>query len=141
MAKEALRQGFRAIGVRWWESPTPPDSHGEFGLVSAFSGDLARQNALRDWLAQAGEVEAIAAAVAIPPIGDVTALNLEHYVRLVLFDRIQQVLANPELIGDGVAERLAEGAILPMFGMPSRVRLLYHHYFQRPLMRSIATST
>ena len=31
-----------------------------------------------------------------------------------------------ELAGDGLAERLAEGAVLPMYGMPSRVRLLYH---------------
>ena len=43
-----------------------------------------------------------------------------------LYDDIAQAVANPELTGDGLAERLAEGAILPMYGMPSRSRLLFH---------------
>lgn len=43
-----------------------------------------------------------------------------------MFDRIQSACTNPELTGDGLAERLAEAAILPMYGMPSRVRVLYH---------------
>jgi hypothetical protein len=33
---------------------------------------------------------------------------------------------NSELSGEGLAERLSEGAILPMYGMPSRSRYLYH---------------
>jgi len=37
-------------------------------------------------------------------------------------------MSNPELSGVGVAEKLAEGAILPMYGMPSRTRLLYHGF-------------
>ena len=35
-------------------------------------------------------------------------------------------MADAELIGDGLAERLAEGGVLPMFGMPSRVRARIH---------------
>ena len=37
MAKESLRRAFRAAGVRWWDSPIPPDSHGEFGLSDDWS--------------------------------------------------------------------------------------------------------
>ena len=33
---------------------------------------------------------------------------------------------DPQLTGDGLAERLAEGAVLPMYGMPSRSRVLFH---------------
>ena len=43
-----------------------------------------------------------------------------------LYDDILQAATNPELAGDGLAEQLAEGAILPMYGMPSRSRLLFH---------------
>jgi DEAD/DEAH box helicase domain-containing protein len=34
MAKESLRQAFRAAGVEWWDAPRPPDSHGEFGSAA-----------------------------------------------------------------------------------------------------------
>ena len=43
---------------------------------------------------------------------------------------IDEVAGNLELTGDGIAERLAEAAILPMFGMPSRTRTLYHKLTQ-----------
>ena len=33
LAKECLRRAFIAADVRWWDSPIPPDSHGEFGKV------------------------------------------------------------------------------------------------------------
>ena len=54
------------------------------------------------------------------------AADLEAYAREQLHDDISQAATNPELTGDGLAERLAEGAILPMYGMPSRSRLLFH---------------
>ena len=53
--------------------------------------------------------------------------ELENYAREQLYENIQRCANNSELIGDELAERLAEGGILPMYGMPSRVRNLYHH--------------
>jgi len=52
--------------------------------------------------------------------------ELESYARQELFNEINECVNNLELTGDGLAERLAEGGILPMYGMPSRVRDLYH---------------
>jgi hypothetical protein len=46
MAKEVLYSAFRAAGIRWHESPTPPDSHGEFGLGDAWRTDTARREAV-----------------------------------------------------------------------------------------------
>ena len=43
-----------------------------------------------------------------------------------LYDRIDEACDHPEIAGDGLAERLAEYAVLPMYGMPSRVRPFYH---------------
>jgi hypothetical protein len=51
---------------------------------------------------------------------------LESSARNQLLARITGAAQNLELSGDGLAERLAEGAILPMYGMPSRSRFLYH---------------
>ena len=53
--------------------------------------------------------------------------KLEEYARQDLFNKIDECANNLELTGDGLAERLAEGGVLPMYGMPSRVRDLYHH--------------
>ena len=48
MAKECLRRASLATGIEWWESPVPPDSHGEFGLNSDWVTEPARQDAIRD---------------------------------------------------------------------------------------------
>jgi hypothetical protein len=46
VAKACLAEAFRATGVRWWDSPTPPDSHGELGTVEEW-------RATDDWRADA----------------------------------------------------------------------------------------
>ena len=126
LVKDSLRRAFYAAGVRWWESPRSPDSHGEFGLVSKWLEDQARRRAVQTWLASAEDINEIATALCMGPTGSVTSEALVEYARSNLFKDIKAACANPELAGEGLAERLAEGAILPMYGMPSRVRLLYH---------------
>lgn len=124
VAKEALRLAFRHAGVQWWESPVPPDSHGELGLVQKWREDEDRRHKVKEWLATAPEVTGIARAIA--GRGPLSSCELETYARRDLFNGIDEASKNPELCGEGLAERLAEAAILPMYGMPSRVRLLYH---------------
>ena len=48
------------------------------------------------------------------------------FARTRLYGTICEAASNAELAGDGLAERLAEGAVLPIYGMPSRSRLLFH---------------
>jgi DEAD/DEAH box helicase domain-containing protein len=122
-AKEALRRAFQEAGVAWWHGPTPPDPHGEFGLSSDWA---ARQAAVRTWLASSPEVDGLCATLARETGTD--SSRLASYLRHDLLAEIDSAVANPELAGDGLAHRLAEGGILPMFGMPSRVRLLYHRW-------------
>ena len=126
IAKECLRRAFRAAGVEWSESTRPPDSHGEFGLASTWIDDQSRRDAVRNWLAQSGEVDEIANALCAGLGATVPPHDLADYARLNLYDAIESACANPEITGEGLAERLAEYAVLPMYGMPSRVRLFYH---------------
>ncbi len=125
-AKEGLRRAFLAAGVDWWESPVPPDSHGEFGLVATWNAEAGRRDAVQQWLATSPDVNAIVEALTagVAEVGELG--DLEGFMRESLFDRVCEAAVNPELTGDGVAERVAEAAVLPMFGMPSRNRLLYH---------------
>ena len=88
--------------------------------------DAARRDIVKDWLQNATDVDDIASSLCAGSAGGVAPGDLALYVRQELFDRVQSACTNPELTGAGLAERLAEAAILPMFGMPSRVRVLYH---------------
>lgn len=125
MAKEGLRRAFLAAGVHWWESPTPPDSHGEFGLTADWLGDPARREAVGDWLSSSAEVTTIAHAISRGP-GCPAPGELEVFARSLLQPRIDVAAQSADVSGDGLAERCAEGAVLPMYGMPSRSRYMYH---------------
>ncbi|MGA9391852.1 MAG: helicase-related protein [Candidatus Sulfotelmatobacter sp.] len=123
LAKESLRRAFRAAGVRWWDSPTPPDSHGEFGTLAGWLQDPQIRINIGRWLEAAPDVRIVAAALLTGT--NLSATDLEQNVRQTLLVHIDECLANPEITGAGVAERLAEGAVLPMYGMPSRSRYLF----------------
>lgn len=126
MAKECLRRAFRAAGVRWWHSPTPPDTHGEFGPADRWQVGADPREAVRRWLATSPEVDEVATALVADGNEAIEPSALVTYAKNTLPQMIDSCANNRELSGQGLAERLAEGAILPMFGMPSRSRLLYH---------------
>ena len=126
MAKECLRRAFQSAGIHWWESPRPPDSHGEFGLVAKWVEDQDRRDAIQNWLASSADIDSIATALCAGLGTNASPVDLANYTRGTLFDKIQEACTSSEITGDGLAERLAEYAVLPMYGMPSRVRLFYH---------------
>jgi rubrerythrin len=132
LAKECLRRAFRYAGIRWWHRPVPPDSHGEFGLAVDPDGRFGwAQNRGRvvSWLASnKNEQEEVIQAL-LPGSDNQQYLD---WLELDLPVLIDAAVANQELTGDGLAERLAEGAILPMYGMPSRTRVLYHRIGTEP---------
>lgn len=127
MAKECLRLAFLHAGVGYCAGPTaPPDSHGQFGPVCRwheFRTDVS------NWLQTSGPVIAQIAAVLCRGM-TVEANSLVGYALNDLVPRVDNCVLNAELGGPlseaGLAERLAEAGILPMFGMPSRVRSLVH---------------
>ena len=127
VAKACLSEAFRDAGVRWWDNPTPPDSHGEFGTVTDWLNMPDRKQVVEEWLTTSSHVPQIVDAILAGTEG-VPADEMIAYVRQDLLVELEQCANSLELVGDGLAERLAEGAILPMYGMPSRVRLLYHGF-------------
>lgn len=126
LAKECLRRSFIAAGVNCWEVEKKPDSHGEFGTVQNWKETEERRDRVRHWLETSAEVTEVINSLLVGVEG-IDRDNLENYARQQLFDKINECANNLELTGDGLAERLAEGGIMPMYGMPSRVRDLYHH--------------
>jgi hypothetical protein len=125
LAKEALRRAFRAAGVLWWQGPTPPDSHGEFGTVADWLTDQTRAEAVERWLRSSAEVGQVVRGL-LAGVDVVRAEDCQVFVRDDLIGRVHAAARATDLAGEGLAERLAEAGILPMYGMPSRVRELYH---------------
>jgi len=124
-AKECLRRGFKNAGMHWWHGHDSRDVHGEFGQAEDPDGEAGwEQNkpSVMDWIRtnKSEQVQIIKALLGTE--SDEYIFWLEER----LPDDIARIVVNPEIAGNGLAERLAEGAILPMYGMPSRTRLLYH---------------
>ncbi|MCX6624892.1 MAG: helicase-related protein, partial [Acidobacteria bacterium] len=140
MAKGVLRQAFEDSGVLWHDGPgRPPDSHGEFGYAvqrvdpdrGVLPGWAQRRQAIRDWVTHPDNQGFIRAMASVLVRGfngqNVTADSLSQFVTTQLCGHVDALINNPELASyEGLAERLAEGALLPMFGMPSKVKVLYH---------------
>lgn len=128
LAKECLRRAFRAANVPWSECETlgsGPDSHGELGTADRWSDNAGgRQQAVADWLQNQEEAQqTILAALQAPPA---LARELLHWLRHELLPALTHTATRSDILATGLAERLAEAAVLPMYGMPSRSRLLYH---------------
>lgn len=105
----------------------PPDIHGEFVRVADYK-DVASpwRTELRDALEATSSTRDAALAL----IGADLAAELADKVREaltvdVLMMNISDVIAREGRWDIGVAHALAEGGLLPMYGMPTRVRPLY----------------
>lgn len=123
-AKECLRLAFYAAGRRWHSYAVKPDTHGEFGHVAEF---VANPEAIATELAEpAVQQQAADTCRALARGSGIDPKALFSYIAKDLFPRIQEALRNGEFIEPNMAHRLAEAGILPMFGMPTRVRNLYY---------------
>jgi len=125
LAKECLRRAFWHAGVRWWHCPGATDVHGEFGF--ALSSDEnpgwdRRRGSIVSWLAANKDEQRMIVRSMFGRDDEKLLEWLEKSLPLL----IDRITIDPEITGEGLAERLAEGALLPMYGMPSRTRLLYH---------------
>jgi Lhr-like helicase len=118
IAKEVLRRVFSNLA-----GDTGKSTHGEFGLT-------------RTWLPTEGlertTYNNIAARLQTEDFSDVlVALNedvdkYQQYIMNQLLIDIDNIANSKDIVGEDLAEKLAEGGLLPMFGMPTRVRNLYH---------------
>ncbi len=120
LAKECLKRAFQSAGVTAADGPSkPPDTHGEFGRVSDWP---IHRPKVTEWLNNAvSEQNEVMTALLGGP---------DPALRLWLAEGLPKVIdaavEQSRLPGVGLAERLAEAAILPMYGMPTRTRALYH---------------
>ena len=128
-AKEILRVAFaKVLDVRADEHDGLPDSHGEFGVVALF--DNERRQKLRNWVKspEGGRYVDEVSAQLHHGTG-IAADAMSDFVKDQgpngLCQRIEIIAASSEFAENNLANRLAEAGILPIFGMPTRLRRLY----------------
>jgi DEAD/DEAH box helicase domain-containing protein len=130
LVKECLRRAFKDAGIHWWDGPGSGDVHGEFGYAidsESNSGWASNRDAVINWLSSSKEDQ----KTVVRALAGTDNEEYLDWLETSLPALIDNVASNPEITGEGLAERLAEGALLPMFGMPSRSRNLYHQLDRR----------
>jgi len=138
LAKEVLRRAFAELGLF---ATTAGDSvHGEFGSAVAWMQPPANQppgyvgatvaEIIQEWIDNhsagiASICDTLLAGTRLA--GDAPRrAEMIRWIRANLVQEITQATADSALIQDALSERLANRGILPMFGFPTRARLLYH---------------
>lgn len=138
LAKEVLRRAFLDCALFVGEGGD--NVHGEFGTAAAWDQPPANPQAnapagvtvrdlVREWI-QLHPVEVAHVCDALLHYTTATLqarrTDLIAYVQNDLIMIIDGVANDPSLPDQSLSKRLAYRGILPMFGFPTRVRLLYH---------------
>lgn len=136
LVKEVLRLAFRNTGISneiLLDGNGMDSVHGEFGLALDWSNkhyDLR----VSDWLqnpANKTSLEKVIDALSIETEWgkdqSYTTLKAEllKYLQCGLTEEVGNIASSSHFIQDALSERLANAGLLPMFGFPTRVRLLY----------------
>jgi Lhr-like helicase len=125
LIKEVLRQAFIDTGITASLGGTD-NIHGEFGTVANWANYEVE---IATWLNNPANEPKILSVLDILRV-ETTLPNdsnsqMLNYLRQTLIDAIQNVVNDPTYSQNALSERLANAGLLPMFGFPTRVRLLY----------------
>ena len=132
LIKEVLRQAFPVARLHLaamevgLTSDGTDNVHGEFGSVNDWTHYAPE---IAAWLNDTANEPAILSVLDI--LREQTTLTyasnsqMLNYLRNDLITDIQNIVNDPTYTQDKLSERLANAGLLPMFGFPTRVRLLY----------------
>lgn len=143
LAKEVLRRAFSELGL--FTSRAGDSVHGEFGTPSSWTQPPENPppgcegttvcEIIQKWIDRHGTaIEGICDSLLIGTRLEGEAGEREGAIGWVsreLVPEITSATQDPALVQDKLSERLANRGILPMFGFPTRARLLYHQQPRR----------
>ncbi len=140
IAKHILKEAFASIYPDG--SGDISDTHGEFGDIYSWNNTV--RDELNTWLNGAQGLAAIDHALDLymsqyNSADDKNAIR--NWIQTKLIPNIDSAVETSDSIG--LAEAIAEAGIMPMYGMPSGIRVLYHGYkkkirtIDRPIDQSI----
>lgn len=125
--KELMRQAcYSGLGINWTDNDASGDTHGEFGLVESW--DQARLIKLEAWF-RANQSLISKLAKRLTVASEVDDRGLVEFAnekfKSILEDIVNGNRFSQSFAGT-LALRLAESGVLPMYGMPTSARILYH---------------
>lgn len=128
LAKEIFRQAYKSIVVNANNDEEKSTVHGEFGKLTNWS--VYREGVI-NWIdSNHRKIESIVDALLTPQLtpkrAELIAWAQDTFSDEGLTGKAQSILDNDEIATNDVSEKLAEGGLLPMFGMPTTVKNLYH---------------
>lgn len=129
LVKEVLRQAFLPLNL---QSATN-SVHGEFGTAAGWNlpANPAGGPTIRDLISAWIQVNHDEVGRICDVLLEYSSLAVRRqafidFVCTELIPRIDRIAASGTMTQRDLSERLAEDGLLPMFGFPTRVRLLYH---------------
>ena len=138
LAKEVLRKAFSELSL--FAGSIGDSVHGEFGTADAWSKPPANpppgytgtivSEIIQEWIdghraAVEGVCDALLVGTRLAGNFIERAAAIDWIIR-ELVPEIAGATQDASLVQDALSERLANRGILPMFGFPTRARLLYH---------------
>ncbi len=138
LAKEIFRKAYveKEIDIT---SDDKSSVHGEFGSVDSWT---IYKPEISNWINENRTViEQTVDALLTPQLKD----KKDEFVNWVadtttpngLIEKAESIINNEEIASNDISEKFAEGGILPMFGMPTTVKNLYHGINRKPEPLSI----
>jgi hypothetical protein len=128
VSKEVLRRAFRGIARDEDEGALGGDVHGEFGTLIQWQA--ANRARVEGWIqGHRGEIEQICRVILRRTDMDTDDARraMADYVVADLIPAVDEAtIAEEGVTGDSLSKRCASHGVLPMFGFPTKVRLLYH---------------
>lgn len=127
LAKEILRRAYveKEIDIT---SDDKSSVHGEFGSVDSWA---IYKPEIANWINENRiAIEQTVDALLTPQLQD----KKDEFINWVsdtttpngLIEKAESIINNEEIASNDISEKFAEGGILPMFGMPTTVKNLYH---------------
>jgi len=131
LAKEIFRKAYTQINV---DGDERSSIHGEFGKIGVDQSKwLNYKSQIISWISSnKTEVEKTVDALLTPELEKQRTEFINWICEIgsesSLINKSQKVVDNNEISTDDISQKLAEGGILPMFGMPTTVKNLFHGY-------------
>jgi DEAD/DEAH box helicase domain-containing protein len=137
VSKEVLRRAFDRIELGEDDEPAGGDVHGEFGTILQWQ--TGNNQVVQTWIqAHQEDVEAVCRVILrrTKMDNEQGRKEMADYITGSLVPEMDRAASADEgVIGDSLSKRCAAYGVLPMFGFPTKVRLLYH---QQPRVRTRA---
>jgi len=99
--------------------------HGEFGTATMWKN--GNREIVKNWISEnKNEIAHIIDCLIIETRLNKSKEEIENYISEKLIEDIDSKIDNPDYPQKALSEKLSNAGLLPMFGFPTRVRLLYY---------------